>query len=302
MEEWKNAFSGTNGEDAVGHTENFLEVIDLIKVPKLNNGIPWVEEKPWTSNEEWAEPMSDIRHQWKPLRFKIRTAKWTSCNWKKDGYNIGDLPGLIREGNLIHYESYEWYDMIEDSQLKEEALNNKKVLEKSMNKKEESSDDERSLDSPIDEWEDYEHDNMEADVNSNYNPYLDISWVFNDHRRRREDEIVQDEMDLNNDKGDDMRHLDDHLVHENEPFIINVKEEGFNEQKCKPLGTLFTRPLGCKTEGFEVFKYSFGPLEKYIAIKECGYYDWTTTKENACHAYQDIFHKMDEGWFVTRME
>ncbi|GJY24959.1 hypothetical protein Tco_0399685 [Tanacetum coccineum] len=246
--------------------------------------------------------MSDIRHQCNPLRFKIRTAKWTTCNWKEDGYNIGDLPGLIREGNLIRYESYEWYDMIEDSQLKEEALNNKKVLEESMNKKEESSDDERRLDSPIDEWEDYEHDNIEAAVNSNYNPYLDISRVFNDHRRRSEDEIVQDEMDLNNDKGDDMRHLDDHLVHENEPFIINVKEEGFNEHKCKPLGTPFTRPLGCKTEGFEVFKYSFGPLEKYIAIKECEYYDWTTTEENACHAYQDIFHKMDEGWFVTRME
>ncbi|GJY75439.1 hypothetical protein Tco_0480555 [Tanacetum coccineum] len=28
-----------------------------------NNGIPWVEEKPWTSNEEWAKPMSNIRHE-----------------------------------------------------------------------------------------------------------------------------------------------------------------------------------------------------------------------------------------------
>ncbi|GJZ28386.1 hypothetical protein Tco_0573033 [Tanacetum coccineum] len=28
-----------------------------------NNGILWVEEKPWTSNEEWAKPMSNIRHE-----------------------------------------------------------------------------------------------------------------------------------------------------------------------------------------------------------------------------------------------
>ncbi|GJU01572.1 hypothetical protein Tco_1111910 [Tanacetum coccineum] len=184
---WKNAwnaFSETNGEDAVEHIENLLEVIDLIKVPK-------VEENPWTSNEKWAEPMSDIR-------------------------------------NLIRYESYEWYDTIEDSELKKETLNNKRVLEESMNEKEESSDDERSLDSPVDEQEDYEHAvNIGADVNSNYNPYLDISRVFIDHRRRSEDEIVQDETELNNDEGDDMGHLDDHLVHENEPF--NIKEEGFNE-------------------------------------------------------------------------
>ncbi|GKE23520.1 hypothetical protein Tco_1435032 [Tanacetum coccineum] len=94
-----------------------------------------------------------------------------------------------------------------------------------MNEKEESSDDERSLDSLVDEQEDYEHVvNIGADVNSNYNPYLDISRVFIDHRRRSEDEIVQDETELNNDEGDDMGHLDDHLVHENEPFIINVKE------------------------------------------------------------------------------
>ena len=69
-----------------------------------------------------------------PLRFKIGTAKWPTCNWKKDGYcNTGDLPGLIHEGNSIRYESYERYDMIKDSELKKEVLANKKILEKSMN-------------------------------------------------------------------------------------------------------------------------------------------------------------------------
>nr|GEW09980.1 receptor-like protein kinase FERONIA [Tanacetum cinerariifolium] len=149
-----NAFNGTNGEDAVKHIENFLKVVNSLKIPRVadnrlrisifpvsstgtprewfnkecigidtdlfhfktplcqafkklrypysmdgdgltsgthkfktnneckdawmyerNNGIPWVDEKPWTDNEECAEPMGDIRHQCSPLRFKIRTAK-----------------------------------------------------------------------------------------------------------------------------------------------------------------------------------------------------------------------------------
>ncbi|GKC57092.1 hypothetical protein Tco_1084690, partial [Tanacetum coccineum] len=149
---------------------------------------------------------------------------------------------------------------IEDSELKVEALNNKRILEESMNEKEESSDDEQGFDSPVDEWEDYEHAaNIETVVDYNYNPYLDISRLFNDHTTKDEDKIVRDEIELNNDEDDDMGHLDDHLVHENEPFIINKKEEGFNEQRCKPLGIPFTRPPACKTERFEVVKYSFRP-------------------------------------------
>ncbi|GJX82277.1 hypothetical protein Tco_0331758 [Tanacetum coccineum] len=57
-----------------------------------------------------------------------------------------------------------------------------------------------------------------------------------------------------------------------------------------------TKPPTCKTEGFEVVKYTFGPIECYVAVKKQGEYDWTRTKENACHAYQDILYKMDDGW------
>ncbi|GKB70942.1 hypothetical protein Tco_0932354 [Tanacetum coccineum] len=139
--------------------------------------------------------------------------------------------------------------MIEDRELKVEALNNKRLLEESMNEKEESSDDERGLDSPVDEREDYEHTtNIETDVDSKYNPYLDISRLFNDYTTKDEDEIIQDEVEMNNDEDDDMRHLDDHLVHKNEPFIINKKEERFDEQRCNPLGTPLTRPPTGKTE------------------------------------------------------
>ncbi|GKB05719.1 hypothetical protein Tco_0833914 [Tanacetum coccineum] len=164
----------------------------------------------------------------------------------------------------------------------------------------ESSNDDWSHYSPIDEWEDYEHDaNIESNVN---NHYFDISRLFNDHTTKNDDNDVQDKMELNKDKDDDVGYLDDYLFHGNAPFIINEEEERSKERRCKLLGIPFTKPPACKMERFEVVKYSFGPLEKYVAIKECVYYDWMTTEENACHAYQDIFYKMDEGWFVTRAE
>ncbi|GJW01104.1 hypothetical protein Tco_1556355 [Tanacetum coccineum] len=165
---------------------------------------------------------------------------------------------------------------LEESNLKDEALRYKAALEESMNQEEESSNDDWSHYSPIDEWEDYEHDNDDKDV--------------------------QNEMELNKDEDDDMEYLDDYLVHGNAPFIINEQEERFKERRCKLLGIPFTKPLSYKTERFELVQYSFGPSKKYVAIKECGYYDWTIIKETTCHAYQDIFHKMDEGWFVKKAE
>ncbi|GJY69386.1 hypothetical protein Tco_0472368 [Tanacetum coccineum] len=71
---------------------------------------------------------------------------------KKDGYcNTGDLPRFICDGNSIRYEDYEWYDTIDDGELKEEALINKWILEESMKVMEESSDDKWDHDSPVDE-------------------------------------------------------------------------------------------------------------------------------------------------------
>nr|GEV87680.1 hypothetical protein [Tanacetum cinerariifolium] len=173
LELQNNDFNGTNGEDTIEHIESFLEIVyslnitnkrgddkevkienelsnpkdddsikenEIAQISKINidifrfkplyeykddwiyewnNGIPWVDEKPWTNDE--------------------------------DGYcNTRDLPGFIRDGNSIRYEDYEWYDTNEDSELKEEALINKRVLEKPMNVMKESSDDKWDHDSPVD--------------------------------------------------------------------------------------------------------------------------------------------------------
>nr|GEU72910.1 hypothetical protein [Tanacetum cinerariifolium] len=115
-----------------------------------NNGIPWVDENPWTNDG------------------------------MEVGYcNTGDLPGFIREGNLIRYEDYEWYNTIEESELKEEALINKRTLEESMNMIEELSDDEWDHDLPVKEWKDYEHTTyIRIDVYSNQNTYNNVCEIL----------------------------------------------------------------------------------------------------------------------------
>nr|GEW83656.1 hypothetical protein [Tanacetum cinerariifolium] len=58
----------------------------------------------------------------------------------------------------------------------------------------------------------------------------------------------------------------------------------------------------CTVRRFEMIKYSFGQNEEYVAVKEDGYKDLTSTSKDACQAYQEIFCMMDEGWMLTRIE
>ncbi|GJU46226.1 hypothetical protein Tco_1203492 [Tanacetum coccineum] len=56
----------------------------------------------------------------------------------------------------------------------------------------------------------------------------------------------------------------------------------------------------CKVEKFEAIQYSLGPNEEYIAIRSYEYDIWERNEDNMSKIYQDIFHKMDEGWMVNR--
>ncbi|GJV13676.1 hypothetical protein Tco_1355217 [Tanacetum coccineum] len=61
-----------------------------------NKDVPWVDEKPWTGTGVWTEPKPVI-HTCKPFNYET-------------GY-------------------YEWYEALEDSELKDEALRNKAIME-----------------------------------------------------------------------------------------------------------------------------------------------------------------------------
>ncbi|GJV11428.1 hypothetical protein Tco_1352969 [Tanacetum coccineum] len=85
------------------------------------------EDVPWEDHEPWKEPTA-VKHRCEPFYFKNKHSQLPTCYWN-DGkhYNGGDLHGMIREENSIRYQDYEWYDALEDSDLKKEALYNKAV-------------------------------------------------------------------------------------------------------------------------------------------------------------------------------
>ncbi|GKD35414.1 hypothetical protein Tco_1250923 [Tanacetum coccineum] len=62
-----------------------------------NKDVPWVHGKPWMDYGAWKEP-TPVTHS----------------------YIIG---------NSLHYQDYEWYEALEDEELKEKALRNKAIME-----------------------------------------------------------------------------------------------------------------------------------------------------------------------------
>nr|GFA07355.1 hypothetical protein [Tanacetum cinerariifolium] len=123
-----------------------------------------------------------------------------------------------------------------------------------------------------------------SNINDNYIPYLDVSRTFNNHKGRNDEEAIQQEREPNDDHG--IGNLDNDLVWDNASYHANEKEEQYEEDRCEMLENPRQEPSIFKIRRFEVIKYSFGPSEKYINIKECEYEDLTRTKKDACHAYQ----------------
>ncbi|GJY25375.1 hypothetical protein Tco_0400101 [Tanacetum coccineum] len=94
-----------------------------------NENVPWVYDKPWLDNGIWKEP-KPVKHTCKPFNYKTGCSEWPTCSWREDGYcNGGNLPGAYHIGNSLHYQDLEWYEALEDSELKDEALRNKAIME-----------------------------------------------------------------------------------------------------------------------------------------------------------------------------
>ncbi|GJY04766.1 hypothetical protein Tco_0370706 [Tanacetum coccineum] len=131
-------------------------------------------------------------------------------------------------------------------------------------KEEESSDDAWIYYSPITDSENYEHTSqIETDVNSNYNPYLDVSIIFETRAGTNYDDTIQTNQEWFNErksKGDndnDIEDLDDYLVRDDAPFIINEEGERFKEKRCKLLGIPYKKPPKCKSKSLSIWK-AFG--------------------------------------------
>ncbi|GJU55525.1 hypothetical protein Tco_1229239 [Tanacetum coccineum] len=105
----------------------------------LLEDVPWVDEKPWTDTGVWTKP-TPVKHTFKPFNYKTGCLEWPTCNWKDDGYcNGGNLPGTYIIENQLYYQDYEWYEALEDSELKDEALRNKAIMEGSIKEDDDES-------------------------------------------------------------------------------------------------------------------------------------------------------------------
>ncbi|GJX54759.1 hypothetical protein Tco_0283128 [Tanacetum coccineum] len=186
---------------------------------------------------------------------------------EKGECNRGDLPGVIRIYNEIHFQNYKWYDGLEDGDLKVEALKEKAIVEGS--------------------W------GQEHRKGMNFYAWVK-KWTVNDGTIGTSQECF-DEREPKEDDDDDIGDLDDCLIRNDAPFVINVKKELYKERMCKLLGIPYKRPPMCNFEKFDVIKYSLGPEEEYVAIKENEYNVWMTTEENVSLVYQDISTKRTKG-------
>nr|GEZ04294.1 hypothetical protein [Tanacetum cinerariifolium] len=98
-------------------------------------------------------------------------SEWPTCIWKDDGnYNGGNLPGAYIIRNSLHYRDYEWYEALEDSDLKKQALRNKAIMEGLISNGELSNDGWRR-------WESHE---------ITYHDHDEIKYGNETHNKRQE--------------------------------------------------------------------------------------------------------------------
>nr|GFA87019.1 hypothetical protein [Tanacetum cinerariifolium] len=135
-----------------------------------NIDVQWVDEKPWTEKGAWKEP-TPVKHYCKPFNYKTGCSEWPTCIWKDDGnYNGGNLPRDYIIRNSLHYRDYEWYEALEDSNLKKQALRNKAIMEGLISDGESSNDGWRR-------WESHE---------ITYHDHDEIEYGNETHNKRQE--------------------------------------------------------------------------------------------------------------------
>ncbi|GJX90876.1 hypothetical protein Tco_0344202 [Tanacetum coccineum] len=94
---------------------------------ELNNDIAKGTEEPWSEN---GVPYQLCDHICEPYRFKNEETKWPTCTSDIDGFfNGGEIPGMVRVGNITYFQDHKWYDELVNGKLKDETLALKAKIE-----------------------------------------------------------------------------------------------------------------------------------------------------------------------------
>nr|GEU48966.1 hypothetical protein [Tanacetum cinerariifolium] len=238
-----------------------------------SNGIPWVPEEPWSEN---GIHVDDIHHICEHFRFKNGKDKWPTYNSNDEGFcNVGDLLGMFRVGYMTYFEDYKWswgdatHGVINFCAWLKRRFGNFHELDYELLVKLEEcwwkiKDHECS---PFTNWRNhicglYANANLQA----TYDPYLDVYRVFGRNSRASSDRDIQDIKEPRNNH--DMEDFESNMARNDAPYYSNEEKEQQNEERCELFDDPAQDPPVCKIERFEVIKYSFGPAEKFIAIKK----------------------------------
>ncbi|GKC00071.1 hypothetical protein Tco_0986207 [Tanacetum coccineum] len=90
LELQNNAFSGTNGEDATEHIENFLKIVDSLSIPNMSNNQLSIETNGDNTKVEW-DPTNIKLKNWLASKFRNhKTMDQSTKNALWDYWKRGD--------------------------------------------------------------------------------------------------------------------------------------------------------------------------------------------------------------------
>ncbi|GJX37243.1 hypothetical protein Tco_0250546 [Tanacetum coccineum] len=154
----------------------------------------------------WTKP-APVKHTCKPFNYKTGCSEWPICSWMDDGYcNGGNLPETYIIENQLHYQEYEWYEALEDSKLKDEALRNKAIMKGFIN-----DDDDESCYEQKRRWNIY----------SNYNDAYEMNHGDNE----REELCEVHELQVCNIR----RYMMIKYSFNNDEEYVAIKEDGYDD-------------------------------------------------------------------------
>ncbi|GJZ07821.1 hypothetical protein Tco_0542104 [Tanacetum coccineum] len=133
----------------------------------------------------------------------------------------------------------------------------------------EANDAEKGYDNDtlIDDDESSDDESSESNQHPSFNPYQN-----------------DDEM---GDKSHQKECKDSSNIHEN----FDTTHSDVNERQDEGM---------CRTDRFEVIKYSIGDNEEFLGVRALEHQSWVQTVNRISSIYLDIFCKKDEGWTVHR--
>ncbi|GJX94454.1 hypothetical protein Tco_0349040 [Tanacetum coccineum] len=293
-----NAFSGTNGKDAVEHIEHHLKIIDPIKLPNVDHDKLRIVVFPISLAEGARrcgdeievsdDESSDLENYWSDKEeetakiFKIETNvfyyKTPLClAFNEFNYLLKVDPDLLTK-DIIGFKTYEDY---KDDWIYEW---NENVP-----------------------WDGYcNGGNLPGAYHiGNSLHYQDLEWYEALEDSKLKDEasrnkaIMEGSISDDESSNDGWRRWESHEITYHNDDEIEYKNE--THDKRQELCENHELPM-CNMRIFKMIKYSFGQDEEYVAVKEDEYDDLAKTSDDACQAYQEIFRMMDKGWMVTRVE